>query len=263
MSMLAATRREQIRELLLESGAVTVSQLQNRFGVSPMTARRDLAELERRGLARRTHGGAVVPSVAAAEDSFTKRVAVATDAKVRLARAAFAMLSGHETVFLDSSSTAYFVAREIATGGLAVKVITNSGPVMQVLTACDDPNVELYAIGGMLRRLTGAYVGPSSVRAIREHFGDMAFLSVTGVTAGGILTDADELEAAVKLAMIQQARESVLLLDESKLGAHGRQAIAPLRTISLVLADGLGADDAARLRDAGPPVRLVARFKRP
>jgi DeoR/GlpR family transcriptional regulator of sugar metabolism len=139
---------------------------------------------------------------------------------------------------------------------------------MQVLTACDDPKVELYAIGGMLRRLTGAYVGPSSVRAIREHFADMAFLSVTGVTDGGILTDADELEAAVKLAIIQQARESVLLLDESKLSARGRQAIAPARAISVVLADGIGSEDAARLRADGAVVRLVetsrgGRFRRP
>ena len=94
MSMLAASRREQIRTLLLESGAVTVSQLQDRFGVSPMTARRDLDELERRGQARRTHGGAVVPSVAVPENSFTQRMGVATEAKVRLAEAAFALLRG-------------------------------------------------------------------------------------------------------------------------------------------------------------------------
>lgn len=257
--MLAETRREQIREMLLQSGAVTISQLQTRFGVSPMTARRDLLALEQGGSARRTHGGAVLPSVAMPEDSFTQRVGVATEAKMRLAEAAFAMLAGGETVFLDSSSTAYFVARRIADGGLALKVITNSGPVMQVLAACDDPQVELYAIGGMLRRITGSYVGPSSVRAIREHFADKLFLSVTGVSAGGTLTDADELEAAVKLAMLEHAGESVLLVDESKLATRGRQAIASLDSISLVLADGLGWQDVERLRASGTDVRSVDR----
>src|SRR4051794_35647508 len=167
--MIAEARRQEIRTLLMETGAVSVSQLQARFGVSPMTARRDLLALEHRGSARRTHGGAVLPSLAVPEDSFTQRVGVATEAKMRLAEAAFAMLAGGETVFLDSSSTAYFLARRIADGGRALKVITNSGPVMQVLAACEDPNVELYAIGGMLRRITGSYVGPSSVRMIREH----------------------------------------------------------------------------------------------
>ena len=113
---LGEARREMIREMLMEAGAVTVSQLQGRFGVSPMTARRDLDELERRGTARRTHGGAVLPSIAAPENSFTQRVGVATDAKIRLADAAFALLAGGETVFLDSSSTAYFLARRIAEG---------------------------------------------------------------------------------------------------------------------------------------------------
>jgi DeoR/GlpR family transcriptional regulator of sugar metabolism len=255
--MLAATRREEISAMLLESGAVTVSEVQTRFGVSPMTARRDLEELERRGNARRTHGGAVLPSVAVPEGSFTQRVGVATEAKVRLAEAAFRLLAGGETVFLDSSSTAYFVARRIAEGQLHLRVITNSGPVMQVLAGCEEPSVELYAIGGLLRRLTGSYVGPSSVRAIREHFADKVFLSVTGVTSRGVLTDADELEAAVKLAMLEQAQEAVLLLDDSKLNARGRQAIAPLTAVSLVLADGLGLEDTGRLRSAGVPLRLV------
>src|SRR3954463_2090066 len=114
--MLAATRREEIRVMLLESGAVTVSQLQGRFGVSPMTARRDLDELERRGAARRTHGGAVLPSIAAPENSFTQRGGGGPEAKPRLATAAFELLEGGETVFLDSSSSAYFLACRIAEG---------------------------------------------------------------------------------------------------------------------------------------------------
>ena len=182
---LSEQRREQIRALLIEAGAVTVSELQARFGVSPMTARRDLDELERRGVARRTHGGAVLPSVAAPEHSFTQRVGVATEAKTRLADAAFELLRPGETVFLDSSSTAFFLARRIADAGDqgardhqqragAAGARRGRGPA----TSSSTP------IGGMLRRLTGSYVGPSSVRMIREHFADRLFLSVTGVTHG-------------------------------------------------------------------------------
>src|SRR3954468_5514342 len=144
--MLAATRREEIRVMLLESGAVTVSQLQGRFGVSPMTARRDLDELQRRGAARRTHGGAVLPSILASEDSFAQRLGVSTEAKLRLADAAVARVHAGETIFLDSSSTAFFVARAIADCGVALRVITNSGPVMHLLAACEP--VELFAVGG-------------------------------------------------------------------------------------------------------------------
>src|SRR5215203_2928127 len=116
--MIAEARREQIREMLMEAGAVTVGQLQAQFGVSPMTARRDLDALEERGSARRTHGGAVLPSIAAPENSFSQRVGVAAGAKLRLAAAAFELLRPGETILLDSSSTTYFLARRIAETGL-------------------------------------------------------------------------------------------------------------------------------------------------
>jgi DeoR/GlpR family transcriptional regulator of sugar metabolism len=83
-----------------------------------MTARRDLAVLAERGLARRTHGGAVLPSIAAVEDSFRQRLGAAPEAKARLAEAAFALLAPEETVFLDASSTTFLLARLIRERGL-------------------------------------------------------------------------------------------------------------------------------------------------
>ena len=221
---LGEQRRDIISELLQESGAVTITDLQARFGVSPMTARRDLAILADRGVARRTHGGAVLPSLAARENSFAQRLRNAPEAKARLAEAAFALLAPGETVFLDASSTTYFVARLIAERGLGVRVITNSLPVLQELS---ESEARVVAIGGTFRRLTCSYVGPGAVRAVREHFADRLLMSVTGVTPGGVMTDADVLEAEVKRRMLEQAAQSVLLLDDSKLAARGRQAIAP------------------------------------
>jgi DeoR/GlpR family transcriptional regulator of sugar metabolism len=84
--VLAETRRREITEALRSNGAVTVAELETRFGVSPMTARRDLDELERRGLVRRTHGGAVLPTTSAHEDSFARRMKVETEAKRRSPR---------------------------------------------------------------------------------------------------------------------------------------------------------------------------------
>jgi len=254
---LVEERRQQIRELLLRRGAVTISELQSRFGVSSMTARRDLEQLASRGYAQRAHGGAVLPSVVLPENSFAQRMHVASEAKRRLAEATLALLGAGETIFLDSSSTAYHVASQIAQQGREVRVITNSGPVVQLLTASDDARVELCVIGGMLRRLTSSYVGPSSIRAIKDLFADRVVLSVAGITATGVLTDADPLEAQVKRSMIEQSGESILLLDESKLATHARQAIVPLARITLVIADGIGGEDARRLRAAGPRVQLI------
>src|SRR4051812_32258323 len=101
--MLSEERRSIMAALLQAEGAVTVTDLQARFGVSPMTARRDLAILADRGVARRTHGGAVLPSIAAGEHSFAHRLRDAPEAKLRLAEAAVALLEPGETLFLDAS----------------------------------------------------------------------------------------------------------------------------------------------------------------
>src|SRR5215470_12790221 len=99
--MLAMARRAAILDLLRDRGAVTVTEVESRFGVSSMTARRDLAELARQGVARRTHGGAVLLSISAQEDLFAQRVEVAIKAKMQLAEAVVEMLNPRETVFLD------------------------------------------------------------------------------------------------------------------------------------------------------------------
>jgi DeoR/GlpR family transcriptional regulator of sugar metabolism len=229
----AQARRDVIEGMLLERGAVTVRALQARFGVSAMTARRDLEALQHRGAARRTHGGAVLPFVSIHEDSFAERMGVATGEKIELAEAAAALVRPGESVFLDSSSSAFFVAQAIIERGVSVRVITNSGPAMHVLAECE--HVDLFGVGGSLRRLTGSYVGPAAVETVRAHFADRAFFSVTGVTADGALTDADEREAAVKRAMVDNAAQPVLLLEASKLGIRGRHVIAPLGAVSTVI----------------------------
>jgi DeoR/GlpR family transcriptional regulator of sugar metabolism len=250
-------RRRSIADLLLATGAVTVSQVETRFGVSAMTARRDLGELERRGLARRTHGGAVLPNAAGHEDSFDRRLNVASGPKRLLARAAIELMNPHETVFLDSSTTSYYVAREIIGIGIAATVLTNSLPIMTLLASDAGPNVELIGVGGTLRTLTRSFVGAGATRTVNEHYADRLFLSVKGVVNGDTLTDADSLEADVKRSMIAHAREAVLLIDGSKLAERGLIAIAPLSAVAIALATDIDSEQAAALGRAGTTVRII------
>jgi len=112
-SILPDERRRMNAQRLRQHGSVSVSALEVEFGISPMTARRDLDELERRGLARRTHGGAVLPGLSSHEDSFLQRLEVEVDAKERLAEAVLGLLEPGEAIFVDSSTTAFFAARRI------------------------------------------------------------------------------------------------------------------------------------------------------
>jgi DeoR/GlpR family transcriptional regulator of sugar metabolism len=255
--VLAEARRREIAERLRATGAVTVAEVEERFGVSPMTARRDLAELERRGVVRRTHGGAILPTISAHEDSFARRLDVDADEKARLAAAAVELLSPRETIFLDSSTTTYYVARRLVETGLAATVLTNSLPVMELLFKEGAPDLEVIGIGGTLRRLTRSFVGPFAVRTVQGHFADRLFLSVKGVAANGMLTDADPLEAELKRTMIEQAGESVLLIDRSKVSTRGLSVIAPVSEIATTLAVGLDEHEADALRLGGTSVRPV------
>ena len=255
--MLAESRRAAIADLLRSSGSVTVGELEERFGISSMTARRDLAELERQGVARRTHGGAVLPAISAHEDSFVQRLETVPEAKRALAAAAVATLTSRQSVFLDSSSTAYYVAQRIVEEGLEVTVITNSLPVMDLLATGAAPNVELIGVCGTLRRLTRSFVGPYAVHTVLGHFADRLFLSVKGVTRDGALTDADPLEAEVKATMIAHAEEAVLLIDDSKLEARGLNAVGRVADLAGVFAYGAAPSALARLRATGVEVRAV------
>jgi DeoR/GlpR family transcriptional regulator of sugar metabolism len=249
-TMLAGARRAAIADQLRASGSVSVAELEDRFGVSSMTARRDLADLERQGLARRTHGGAVMPSIAAHEDSFTSRMATATEVKSALATVAAAKVSEGESIFLDSSTTAWHVARTLLERGAAATVITNSLPIMELLATHASTSIELIGIGGQLRVLTQSFVGPFAVHTTLGHFADRCFFSVKGITTDGALTDADPLEAEIKRAMITHAEEAILLADRSKLAARGLNVIGRVDELSGVVTDGPVPPELRALADA-------------
>jgi DeoR/GlpR family transcriptional regulator of sugar metabolism len=234
-------RQQRIAQLVRESGSVTVAALETEFGVSPATVRRDLAELERQGKVRRTHGGAVMPGVAQHEDSFQQRLSEAEEAKKRLARAAAALLEEDETVFIDSSTTAYYAVRRMLADASNVTFLTSLLPVMDLFSTADPSAVNLVGFGGMFRALTLSFVGPCTVRMIESYRADRTFFSVKGITPDGQLTEANPLEAEVKRAMIRQAASPVLLVDGRKFERQGLSVITHVSEVSLVMtADALG-----------------------
>jgi DeoR/GlpR family transcriptional regulator of sugar metabolism len=250
-SLVPAQRRQLIAERIRDTGSVSVAALEAEFGVSPMTARRDLQLLEREGLARRTHGGAVSARLALDEDGFQSRLAEAAEAKRALGVAAADRIAEGETVFVDCSTTAYYAVRSLIHSGKAATLLTPSVPVMNLIARSDVPQLELLGLAGSLRRLTCSFVGPQTVRAIQAHFADKLLFSVKGLAPGYVLTDANPLEAEVKRTMIERARESILLMDGSKFDQPGLSAIAPIDAVDTVLIAGAGRDGARSLAEAG------------
>ncbi len=250
-------RRRLILELLRERRSITVGAVEQQFGISQMTARRDLAILVREGHARRTHGGAVLPDLAAHEDSFRHRLDLEVTDKERLATAVVSTLEPSETVFVDSSTTGFYVARAILSAGVTVTVLTSSLPVMHLLGNADAPNVDLIALGGSFRKLTHSFVGPDTVRSLRGYLVDRVVFSVKGITKEGLLTDADPLEAEVKRAMIAHAQTAVLLATTQKFEDRGLAVVCPARDVDVAYVTDPSSEAMHLLESHGVSTRRV------
>jgi DeoR/GlpR family transcriptional regulator of sugar metabolism len=256
-AVVPAERRRLILERLRERGSISTAALERDFGISLMTARRDLAILAESGAARRTHGGAVLPELAAHEDSFQSRVVKHTDAKVRLAKAVAQTIASEETLFVDSSSSAYFVVRELLAADIRVTLLTNSQPVMTLVAAADNPLVEMIGLGGRFRKLTSSFVGPETVQSISEYFADRVIFSVKAIEKSGYLTDPDPDEAAVKRAMIMRARHATVVSEASKFDGHGLNVIIAASDLDAAYVERAPKAQLEILRAAGVEVHQV------
>ena len=256
-ALLPGERRRLIEERLRDHGSVSVAALEAEFAISPMTARRDLVELERQGLARRTHGGAILPGLSSHEDSFFQRLEVRVEEKERLAEAALAQLSPGDAVFVDCSTTAYFAARRVVRDNFRCTLLTNAVPIMELVSESESPQLDLIGMGGTLRKLTRSFVGPQAVAGIETHFADQVVFSVAGLSDDGHLTDPDPLEAQIKRSMIRRARRAILLVDDSKFDRAALSVIADVTEVNVILAAGVSDRSLMPLRRAGVEVSAV------
>ncbi|MGY1811501.1 DeoR/GlpR family DNA-binding transcription regulator [Blastococcus sp. SYSU D00820] len=255
--MYAEERQQAIAGAVVDRGRVAVTALAEEYGVTTETIRRDLAVLERAGVLRRVHGGAVpAGALALAETALGERSATRGEAKRKIAAAAADLLPGPEgSLLLDGGSTTAALA-ELLPGDRRLFVATNSVPIAARLAA--GPGLTLHVLGGRVRGITQCAVGETPVRALADLRLDVVFLGANGVTAGHGCTTPDEAEAAVKKAMVRAGQRVVVLADSSKLGREHLVRFAALDDVDVLVTDA-DADPAevARLEDAGVEV-LVA-----
>jgi DeoR family fructose operon transcriptional repressor len=253
--MYAAERQQRILADARRDGRVEVAALAEALDVTPETVRRDLTVLERRGLLRRLHGGAIPVDRLELEPTLATRTGRLADEKRRIASAALAHVPAEGSVILDAGSTTLAVAELLPRDG-DLTVLTNSVAAAALLAA--NPAVTLYLIGGRIRGVTGAAVGEWALNALRDICVDVAFLGTNGFSSARGLTTPDQSEALVKRAMVGAARRRVVLSDSTKSGDDHLHRFADLADIDLLITDtGLDADVAAEIATLGPEVVLA------
>lgn len=231
-------RRRQIASLTAVHGRVTVVELAERFGVKPETIRRDLTILDDDGALHRVHGGAVpTNSFQTTELSIEARRHAATEAKVTIGRAAAAFLPGDGgSVFLDAGTTTAMLAHSMSEAAPVHRsIVTNSLPTAVRLTAAGIADVQL--LGGEVRPITQAVVGDTALRSIGVMRADVAFVGTNALTMDHGLSTADAKEAALKRAMITNARSVVAMCDSTKFGRDYLVSFAGVGDIDVLVTD--------------------------
>ncbi|MFF0789410.1 DeoR/GlpR family DNA-binding transcription regulator [Streptomyces spiralis] len=250
--MYAPERQQEILRLARDGGRVDVVSLAEELQVTAETIRRDLKALDRAGLLRRVHGGAIPVGRLDFEPDLTERESTAADEKDRIVKAALAELPTEGTLILDAGTT---VARLAAVLPLEAEltVVTHSLPIAARLA--DHPGLQLHLVGGRVRHRTRAAVDAWALRAYGEIRADVLFVAANGYSAEHGLTTPDLAEAAVKRAAIAAARRVVLLADSTKHGQEHFACFGDLSDVDLLITDsGLSPEDAAVIERGGTEV---------
>ena len=245
-------RQQLILTTARTAGRVEVQQLAAELDVTAETVRRDLTALERLGLVRRVHGGAVPVQRLGYEPALPQREQVLTAEKERIAKAALDELPAGGSVLIDAGTTTVRLAELLPTDR-ELTVVTHALPVATVLAT--RPGITLHLVGGTVRGRTLAAVGTWALRELADIRADVAFLGTNGLSVEHGLTTPDLAEAAVKRALVEAARRIVVLADHSKLGREDFAHVAPVSEVDTLVTDaGVQPEVADEIEAAGPRV---------
>jgi DeoR family transcriptional regulator of aga operon len=250
------SRRKEILQMLSEQGEVFVEALSEKFGVSDVTIRNDLDQLEQKSMLLRARGGAIkLERGVAIDQRLADKNKINFPEKSKIGKKAAELVSESDTVIIDSGSTTAEMVRNLPTFQ-DLTIITNAMNIANQLV--NRPHINVIIPGGYLRKNSLSLVGPQAEKSLRNFNVDKAFLGVDGFdTRNGIYTPNVE-EARLNEIMIEISKEVILLADSSKFSKRSFAFICSLKEVDKVITDkGIKADDKKRLRDADIEVIIV------
>lgn len=224
-------RRSKILEYVIENERVDVSELAGMCAVSQVTVRKDLDQLERKGLIHRQHGYAV----AIAPDNLLSRLAFHYELKRRIAAAAADLVPNGSTVMIESGSCCALLANEIAKTKRGVTIITNSAFIADYVRTSSGASVVL--LGGDYQPESQVTVGPLVEQCLLNFHVDQLFIGIDGYTAESGFTGRNHLRAAVVKAMARQAENVVVVTESLKFPRQGAVSLLPVDAVSRVVTD--------------------------
>lgn len=249
--------------MLGETGNVSIRSLSEKMNVSEMTLRRDLGELESRGLVRRVHGGAVLASDR--DPGYWLRYKQFQKEKRIIGTATASLIQADQTVYLDTGTTAIEVARALVRRSLEenlrVRVVTHAINVGAELAG--NPKISLHQIGGEIFPDTLGATGRESVQQILALNYDLFFLGVSGAEQSAGWTNSSPVGIDTKQAVIERAKKTFVIADSSKWGKVSFLPVAPINGVDGWITDsGMPAGEQNKLHRLGVPVIVANEMGR-
>jgi DeoR family galactitol utilization operon repressor len=251
MSIERGERESLILGRLAKEGSLSVASLSKQLGVSEVTVRTDLRNLEERGLLARTHGGAEATGY---RNVLERQLQHAAE-KDRIAAAAAELVQDNDLIMIEAGTTCAEIVAHLG-GRRGVQILTNSTLVLRHARLY--PGLTVVLTGGTFHRTSESLVGPGALRAIDDFNVRLAFFGTDGFSAARGLTTAFAEGAEVIRAMKARAAESWLVADSSKYGKAGFVSVVGLADLSGVITDsGLAEEARTELSNSGTQVRFV------
>lgn len=231
--MLAPERQRQLLRILAEQGRLTLQEAATRLAVSRPTIRRDFAALSATGLARRAHGALLPADFGLVEPKYTRKAEKAIAAKVRIGRAAAALLSEQGNVFVDAGTTCLEAGRALLDRP-GLRIHTNSIPL---LTLAGEARATLISLGGEVRPLSLALTGSLAQHWLENLRFDAAIVGASGIDPAGGASTTETAEAALKAEVLRRSNRRILVFQADKWNRPAALRFAPWAAFSDLVTD--------------------------
>ncbi|MBP0447576.1 DeoR/GlpR transcriptional regulator [Roseomonas sp. SSH11] len=252
--MIPAERQNLIVSRLSGQGVLSIAELTELLGVSHMTVRRDIQQLEREGRVMSVAGGVRLPQRIRIEPSHDTKAAMAHAEKTAIGRLALGLIPPGAVIYLDAGTTTLEIAQGLA-GRDDITVVTNDFVIVALLAR--EAQCALFHTGGAVERENQSCVGEPAAEAIRRFNFDIAFISTSSFGLRGVSTPSEN-KVAVKRAIAQSAARSILVTDSSKYGRIGTFNAVPLEALSAIVTDsGLPEDVRTAINQRGIALHIA------
>lgn len=250
-----AKRHKLIITELEKNGYVQVQELSAILGVSEVTIRKDLKELEGRKLLYRSHGGASLHSAMIGDRHIDEKEKIQTEEKNNIAEYAASQIEKDDRIIIASGTTVLALARKI-TDHLPLTVITPSVKVTSILSYIN--NIEIIQLGGNIRKSSASAIGAYAENLLKDMMCNKLFIGVDGIDIEHGLTTSNLSEAHLNQCMLKSAQKIIVLTDSTKFGRRGFGKICDINQIDQIITDKNAPSSTVQImRDRGIDVVLV------